>query len=318
MATHNPGTPLTPFNPLMAREDFSIPFVQPSSRLMPAQTVDGSFRTSGKTVIITGGSQGIGRATALLFSRKGYNVVVAARDLSKLQYVAHDCSETAGRQGSSLAVQCDVTSDRDVRNLAYTVAAKYDSIDVVVNCAGVVSRGKFVDTPLEEARKLMEVNYLGAYSVAQAFLPILIKQAQRKKGIDRPSLVMIGSFAGKVPLKYMSAFSASKYALDGFTDAIRSEVEPLGVHIGQVHPGLVKSNFMERAEFFGQNAEDERRSFRQTVRSLPFSQTPQEVADTIFNCYASKQGEAMVGLPFMAAGAAFRMTGLNVSAVPFL
>lgn len=208
---------MTPFNPLMPRPDFELPLVNPSSRLMPAKPIDDSFKSSGRTVVITGASQGIGRATALLFARKGFNVVVAARDLSNLQYVAHDCQQAALRQGASLAVQCDVTSERDVRNLAFTASGKYESIDAVINCAGIVSRGKALDTPLAEARKLLEVNFLGAFSVSQAFLPYLIREAQKKKGIDRPSLINIGSFAGKVPLKYMSAFTASKYALDGFT-----------------------------------------------------------------------------------------------------
>ena len=70
----------------------------------------------------------------------------------------------------------------------------------------------------------------------------------------------------QVPVKYMSAFSASKYALAGFTEAVRAEVAPLGVHIGQVHPGLVKSNFMERAEFYGKDNAEERKSIRQLVR----------------------------------------------------
>eukprot|EP00955_Chlamydomonas_euryale_P014677 157692-Chlamydomonas_euryale.AAC.1 len=62
----------------------------------------------------------------------------------------------------------------------------------------------------------------------------MAKESQRRRGLDRPSIIMINSFAGKVPLKHMSAFTASKYALAGFTEAIRTEAEPLGVHIGQV------------------------------------------------------------------------------------
>lgn len=85
--------------------------------------------------------QGIGRATALLFAKKGFNVVVAARDLTKLQYVAHDCAQAAGRQGASLAVQCDVTSERDVKDLATAVLSKYENVDVV----SATCRAKFLD-----------------------------------------------------------------------------------------------------------------------------------------------------------------------------
>jgi NAD(P)-dependent dehydrogenase (short-subunit alcohol dehydrogenase family) len=79
-------------------------------------------------------TQGIGRATALLFAKKGFNVVVAARDMAKLQFVVHDCAQSAGRQGASMAVQCDVTSEEDVKKLAYAVCSKYEDVDVVGAC----------------------------------------------------------------------------------------------------------------------------------------------------------------------------------------
>lgn len=88
----------------------------------------------------------------------------------------------------------------------------------------------------QEAHRLMNVNYFGAYAVAQAFLPVLKNTAKRNFG-ERPSLIFVNSFAGKVPLKHMAAYSASKHALDGFTQALRSEVEQDGVHVGQVYPG---------------------------------------------------------------------------------
>lgn len=82
------------------------------------------------------GTQGVGRATALLFAKKGFNVVVAARDMTKLQYVAHDCAQAAGRVGSSLAVQCDVTNERSVRDLLTAVLSKYENVDVVSRSRG--------------------------------------------------------------------------------------------------------------------------------------------------------------------------------------
>lgn len=92
--------------------------------------------------------QGVGRATALLFARKGYNVVVAAREPSRLQYVASEVAALAGRQGAALAVPCDVTSERDVKALVNATLSKFDSVDVVVSCAGAVARGAFLDMPI--------------------------------------------------------------------------------------------------------------------------------------------------------------------------
>lgn len=283
----------------------------------PDTATSSSFKATGRTVVITGGSQGVGRATALLFARKGWNVVVAARDPAKLQYVADDCAAAAGRQGASLAVPCDVTDERQVKNLVTTAMARYQDVDCVISNAGVMARGPFLQVPAAEANRLMQTNYLGAYIVAQAFIPFLIKEAQRKQGVDRPSLIMVNSFGGKVPMKSMSAFTASKYALMGLTEAIRAELEPLGIHVGQVHPGVVKSNHLERTTFYGGTDEaDERRAFRQAVRALPISQTPQEVADAIYNAAATKQNDVVVGMPFAMADLAYRMTGLNPTALP--
>mmetsp|Transcript_17116 Transcript_17116/g.36961 ORF Transcript_17116/g.36961 Transcript_17116/m.36961 type:complete len:355 (+) Transcript_17116:160-1224(+) len=320
LATYSPYQPPPKYSTGRSpnQNAFPIPLPFPTQAPREAAPVDGIFKATGKTVVITGGSQGIGRATALLFARKGYNVVVAARDLTRLQYVAHDCAQVAGRQGASLAVQCDVTNEREVRDLANLVVAKFEDVDVVVNNAGVMAWGSFADTPAAEARKLMEVNYMGPYHVSQAFLPVLVREAQRKRHLDRPSLIMVNSFAGKVPLKQMAAFTASKYALEGLTYAVRAEVAPQGIHVAQVHPGLVKTNLMERAQFFGKEHQDDRKSFRQQLRALPLSQTPQEVADAIYNAAQTKQEDIVVGLPFAAAAEAFRFTGVNVTALPFM
>ncbi|GIL79044.1 hypothetical protein Vretifemale_8448 [Volvox reticuliferus] len=266
--------------------------------------------------------QGIGRAAALVFARKGYNVVVAARDESKLGYVVEDCAQAAGRAGAALAVPTDVTQERQVQALVNTVLAKFESVDVVVNCAGVFARGAFQDTPMLEAKRLMEVNYLGPYMVTQAFLPVLLKGGARARGTfggggERPSVIMLTGFSGRVPTKYMSAFGASKAALESLAASLRTEVDAQGVHVGVVQPGLVKSNFMERAAFYGKNGEEDRRSFRQMLRSLPIAQSPGEVAEAIYDCVTSKSNEVSVGLPFSAAVQAYKFTGLNPSAVPF-
>jgi len=299
-----PSLPIPNFGPM------------PNSQPSPGDT----FRATGKTVVITGGSQGVGRATALVFARKGYNVVVAARDATRLGYVTNDCAAVAGRQGASLGVVCDVTSEEQVRAMVSTVLAKYENIDVVVNNAGVMTRGPFLDVPVSEARRLMEVNYIGAYNVTQAFAPLLAKEAQRKAGgtlfPDRPSVIMVNAFNAKVPMKYMSAFTASKYALMGFTEAIRSELEPLGIHVGSVHPGVVKSNHLERTTFYGKDVQEERKAFRATVKAMPISQTPQEVADAIYNAAVTKSNDVVVGAPFAAVDMAHRLTGLNPMALP--
>lgn len=100
--------------------------------------------------------------------------------------------------------------------------------------------------------------------------------------------------------------------------SLQTEVDPLGVHVGMVHPGAVKSNFMERSAFFGKDSVEDRRVFRQVLRALPIAQTPTEVADAIFSCANYKQSEVQVGLGFAAVAEAYRITGLNPSGLPGL
>lgn len=99
------------------------------------------------------------------------------------------------------------------------------------------AKGQLLDTPVAEARRLMEVNYLGALLVSQAFLEPLLKTGGRRGFLDPACLVMVNSFASKVPCKYMAAFTASKYALAGMTAALREETAGKPLHIAAVHPG---------------------------------------------------------------------------------
>eukprot|EP00242_Pyramimonas_sp_CCMP2087_P014794 CAMPEP_0198207456 /NCGR_PEP_ID=MMETSP1445-20131203/10902_1 /TAXON_ID=36898 /ORGANISM="Pyramimonas sp., Strain CCMP2087" /LENGTH=320 /DNA_ID=CAMNT_0043880491 /DNA_START=61 /DNA_END=1020 /DNA_ORIENTATION=- len=209
-------------------------------------------KKKGKTVVITGGSQGVGKQTALLFAKKGYNVVVAAREPTRLQEVAQLVRGIAGsgksgeREQSGMAVVTDITNPESVEELASAVAAQYESVDVLVNNAGVCCTGSFAETTLDDWNSQMQVNCLGAVAVTKAFLPLI--------EASRGAIVNVNSFAGVMPLRNMTAYTASKYALAGFTDALRYEVAPKGVHVAQVHPGVIKSDFMERAQFRGEGA----------------------------------------------------------------
>ena len=116
----------------------------------------------------------------------------------------------------------------------------------------------------------------------------------------------------------MSAYTASKYALHGFVQSLRSEVDGSGVHVCEVHPGIVKTNSMERTEFYGATSDADRKSFRQVLRTPMVAQLPAEVAEAIYGAVISRQSEAVVGLPFAMAAAAYQATGINVSAMPFM
>lgn len=114
-----------------------------------------------------------------------------------------------------------------------------------------------------------------------------------------------------MPLKNMTAYSASKYALAGFADALRYELKESDVHVAQVHPGVINSNFMERAQFVGDDADAARNRLEQTLKGGGVVQKPEDIADAVWSAVDCKKDEIVVGLVFQALVNSYRLTGLN-------
>lgn len=263
-------------------------------------------KIKGKTVVITGGSQGCGRATALKFAEKGYNVVVAAREPERLEAVAREIMQIGSqREGSGLAIAADITDPKSVEHLAKTIIDQYESVDVLINNAGVCCTGPFADTTMEDWRNQMNVNVLGAVAVTLALLP----KIEESKG----SIVCVNSFGGVMPLRNMTAYTASKYALAGFADALRYELKEKGVHVAQVHPGVINSDFLERAQFRGGEGEMAKKNMEVMLASPMggFVQKPEEIANAVIDAVQFKKNEIVVGAFFKAAVAGYRLSGAN-------
>uniref|UniRef100_A0A7S0WIV6 Uncharacterized protein n=1 Tax=Pyramimonas obovata TaxID=1411642 RepID=A0A7S0WIV6_9CHLO len=292
--------------------------VTASDAVIDVETVTGTTslyapkkKVKGKTVVITGGSQGCGKETALLFARQGYNVVVAAREPERLQRVARQIVGIAGykRDAAGMAVVTDITDAKSVQELADAVAAQYDTVDVLINNAGVCCTGPFADTSLDDWNSQMQVNCLGAVAVTKAFLPLI--------ETSRGAIVNVNSFGGVMPLKNMTAYTASKYALAGFTDALRYELSPKGVHVAQVHPGIINSDFMERAQFRGEDAAVAANRLTETLQNGMggIVQKPEEIAQAVWEAVTKKKEEIVVGPFFAAAVQGYRSFGANPFAV---
>jgi NAD(P)-dependent dehydrogenase (short-subunit alcohol dehydrogenase family) len=127
----------------------------------------------------------------------------------------------------------------------------------------------------------------GAVNMAHEFMPAL-KMSATVNNLTKPSFVVVNSIGGVVPVKNMSAYCASKHALAGFAECLRLEAETMGVHVGQVHPGIVNSDLMENAEFKGNNAAEARKQMNQMLRT-PVAQSPEEVANAVWDCATGKQ-----------------------------
>ena len=239
------------------------------------------------SAIITGGSQGIGKATALLFARKGYDLDLASRSPEVLEETATEVLEIGTKV---LAITCDVTLEEEVNTLVSKALEHFGSIDVLINNAGVCMTGPIENTSLDDWRRVMDVNVWGYIHTIHALLPHFL---ERGKG----TIVNVGSIGGKFPLPEMTVYCASKYAVTGLTETLRLELKPKGIHVCAVHPSATSSDFMERAQFRGiseQEAEKRRNSMSSFLES-PLASKPQDVADAIWDVVKYQKDEIIVG-----------------------
>lgn len=239
------------------------------------------------SAIITGGSQGIGKATAFLFARKGYDLVLTARSAEVLEATATE----VGKIGTKvLAVPCDVSREEEVNSLISKALECLGSIDVLINNAGICMTGPIENTSLSDWHRVMDVNVWGYIHTIHALLPHFL---ERGKG----TIVNVGSIGGKFPLPEMTVYCASKYAVTGLTETLRLELKPKGIHVCAVHPSATNSDFMERAQFRGsseQEAEKRRNSMSSFLESSLASK-PQDVADAIWDAVKYQKDEIVVG-----------------------
>jgi short-subunit dehydrogenase len=188
---------------------------------------------SGSRMLITGASQGIGRALAELAAASGAKVLAVARSVELLQELAAH----AKSHGQILeVVQADITSTDDRRRMVEAAEQHFGGVDVLVNNAGIGATGHFADCAPERLRKIMEVNFFALAETIRAFLPLL------KKG-NRPAIVNISSIAGKRGIPARSEYSASKFAVQGLSEAMRAELAKDGIDVLVVCPGLTQTNF---------------------------------------------------------------------------
>lgn len=181
-------------------------------------------------VVLTGASSGIGHATALAFARQGARLVLAARGAQALDKVAAECVLL---DAQALAVPTDVTDADAVRALADAAIARFGRIDVWINNVGIGAVGAFDATPMEAHERVIAANLVGHMNGAHAVLPHF---RQRGRGI----LINMISSGGWAPSPYAAAYTASKFGLRGFSEALRAELASLpAVHVCEVYPTFV-------------------------------------------------------------------------------
>ena len=187
------------------------------------------FDFTGKIVLITGGSSGIGKALVVAVLAKGGKVAVCGRNMDSLV-----SSFTNADNGSLLLVKADVSKEEDCKNFVDQAIAKWGKVDALINNAGISMRALFEHADLKVIREVMDINFWGAVQCTKFALPFIRKQ----KGI----IVGISSIAGYRGLPARTGYSASKFALQGFLEALRTELLKTGAHVMWVSPGFTASN----------------------------------------------------------------------------
>jgi len=189
-----------------------------------------------KVVIITGGSSGIGKALAAEFGAHGSKILITGRD----QYNLDKTVEALSAKGISIVgLRADVSVEEDNKRMVEEAVKRFGTIDVLINNAGISMRALFEEADVAVIKKVMNINFFGMVYATKYCLPEIIR--------NRGSVIGISSIAGFRGLPGRTGYSASKFALNGFLEALRLELSPTGTHVLTACPGFTSTNIRKRA-----------------------------------------------------------------------
>lgn len=234
-----------------------------------------------KVAIVTGSSSRIGYETSLMLARNQFTTYATMRNLNK----SDEIRDITSKENIPLSViQLDVTDDASVYNAIDSILKENDRIDVLVNNAGYDLFGSLEELSIEEIRQQFETNFFGVIRVTKAVIPTMRKQ----RGGTIVNMSSIGGRIGLFPFE--TAYHASKFALEGFTESLRHELDEFGINVILIEPGVIKSNFMDNiktARGFDSNKSPYAKTVQQVFQGfapmIANSSHPKEVAQAILN-----------------------------------
>ena len=239
--------------------------------------------------LITGSSSGIGLATAIMLARNGINTYASMRNLKKSKTI----TELASNEGLALQViQLDVNDDRSVKSAVSKIVTESERIDILINNAGFGLFGSVEDISMEEMKAQFETNFFGVIRLMQLVIPIMRRQKSGR-------IVNITSVGGRISLPVLSAYNSTKFALEGLTESISYELEPFGIRVIIIEPGVIKTNIMN-SSIFAKKAQDPKSLYFPVVQKMENnfnsmmennSSPPEEVAKVILEAVMSKNPE---------------------------
>ena len=231
------------------------------------------MRLQGRAAYVTGGSGGIGRGIALALAKEGAGVVVGDIDISGAMKVAEEIQDAGGK---AIGMPIDVTKFSDATALVASAKATFGKLDIAVHCAGVISVVAVEDLSEAEWERVMGVNAKGVFLCCKAALPAL-----KRNGFGR--IINIASVSGKEGYQRLAHYSASKYAVVGFTNSLAKEVAREGITVNAICPGVVRTSMWNLlSEEWRQEHETLEESWeRQVLSFVPQGrpQTPEDIGD---------------------------------------
>ncbi|MBN8823474.1 MULTISPECIES: SDR family oxidoreductase [unclassified Spirosoma] len=240
----------------------------------------------GKTVVITGGSRGLGLEMARILAQEGANLALCARNPAELDDARNELLAYGGRVYTQT---CDLTDKRQIEDFIEDVRQALGPVDVLINNAGTILVTPFEHSTEADLRESMDTNFWSAFHTINAVLPHM---RPRKAG----RIVNVTSFGGKVSIPHLLTYSASKFAFVGYSEGIRPELQKEGIYVTTICPGLIRTGSPRNAYFKGQN-EKEYAAFK-IAGSLPFFTIDSaECAREIIEACRYGEAERIIGLP---------------------
>ena len=245
----------------------------------------------GKTLVITGGASGIGRALAVAAVTRGARVAIADRDLEGAEETAKLATESCAAGSLCTAHPLDVSSLEQWRSLREAVLAEYGQVDGIINNAGISFSGHIEDTSYEQLERVMSINFMGMVYGSKEFLPLI---KTRPQGL----IANVSSVFGLFPRKRQGAYCASKYAIRGFTEELAQELKDTKVLVTSIHPGHIGTNIVQNARDEGnvvgvELSEQEQDMWTQAFKAM--GMIPERAARIILDGISQDRRKIMVG-----------------------